>query len=250
MKKSCLIITSCIYPFSTFVQLKDPEEREALHTIALRRWLNESSFKKIIICDNSDYKYSNSFIEEALSLNKKLEILSFKGDHKKVYDFGKGYGEGELMKYVFENSKLINECKSFVKVTGKLFIENHYPILSNLKGSNFAFSIPIYFIHSKKVVDLVYTNFYYADIESFKTCLLDAYLGVRDNEGIYLEHIYASSLRNYKKKNKSLKITVMNPIPLISGKSGTTGDLYFPIKSFKSTILNILLKTFIVKKLS
>src|SRR5690349_1596474 len=103
MKKSCLIITSCIYPFSTFVDLKDPKEREALHISSLRKWLNESSFKKIIICDNSNYIYSNYFIEEALSLDKKLEILSFKGSPQEVYNFGKGYGEGELIKYIFNN---------------------------------------------------------------------------------------------------------------------------------------------------
>lgn len=246
MNESCLIITSCIYPFSSFVELKDPHERELLHISALERWIIESSFKSIIICDNSNYVYSNEFVVLAQSKNKHLEILSFKGDHEKGLKYGKGFGEGELMKYVILNSSIIKNYTSFFKVTGKLFIENHF-LINNIKHSDFVFSFPILLFISKKGIDLVNTTFYYARIESFKFHLLNAYLEVRDDEGIYLEHVYASYLK--KLKNKKIIIKPMIPIPEVMGKSGSTGDFYFKRNSLKEKIINILLATFLIKKL-
>lgn len=248
MNKTCLIVTSCIYPFSTFVKLNDPEERESLHVEALKRWINESTFESIIICDNSNYVYSNELVELALLKGKKLEVLTFKGDHINGFKYGKGFGEGEIMKFIIENSNLIKYHDSFFKVTGKLFVKNYYSI-NNVRNFDFIFSSPLIFFNSKQNVELVFTNFYYAKIESFKQYLIDSYLNVRDNDGVYLEHVYAEALKRGKKNRKKLKVGKMSPIPIMVGKSGSTGDSYSTKQTLKTSILNILLKTFVVKKL-
>ena len=249
MNKTCLIITSCIYPFSTFVELNDPEEREYLHAEALKKWINESNFESIIICDNSNYIYSDELVKLALLKGKKLEVLSFKADQINGFLYGKGFGEGEIMKYIMQNSNLIKVHDGFFKVTGKLFVKN-YSLINNVRNFDFIFSSPLIFFNSKQAVDLVFTNFYYAKIESFKQYLMDSYLNVRDNDGIYLEHVYADALKRCKKRNKKLRISTMSPIPMIIGKSGSTGNFYSTTKNLKTSILNILLKTFFVKKLN
>ena len=250
MNESCLIITSCIYPFSSFVELKDPEEREFLHVAALKRWINESNFESIIICDNSNYVYSNEFVVLAQSKNKHLEILSFKGDHEKGLKYGKGFGEGELMKYVILNSSIIKNYNSFFKVTGKLFVENFRSINNKdkIKDSDFIFAIPIINIFSQRKISFIHTTFYYARVESFRLHLLDAFLKVRDNEGIYLEHVYSDSLKKIK-CNNNVSIKPMIPMPIVTGVSGSTGGFYGVRSSWKNIILFILFKIFILKRI-
>lgn len=250
MNESCLIISSCIYPFSSFVELKDPKERESLHILALKRWINESNFESIIICDNSSYVYSEEFVALAHSKNKQLEVLSFKADHKKGLKYGKGYGEGELMKYIMETSQTIKKYDSFFKVTGKLFVENSRSIKNIVKISDtdFIFAIPIINILSKRKISLIHTTFYYARVESFRLHLLDDFLKVRDNEGIYLEHVYFDSLKKLKTNNKA-SIRPMIPMPLVTGVSGSTGDFYYSRNVIKEKIINILIPTFLIKKI-
>jgi len=247
--ESCLIITSCIKPFSSFVELKNPVERELLHISALKRWIIESNFKSIIICDNSNYVYAKEFQELALQNNKELEILAFTGNHQKGLEYGKGYGEGELMKYVLETSEIIKKCDSFFKVTGKLFVENYLFINNNkIKNCDFIFPIPIINVFSKREINLVHTTFYYAKVKIFKLHLINAYLKVRDNEGIYLEHVYFNSLKNIK-SNNNLSFRPMTPMPLVTGVSGSTGDFYYVRNVVKEKIINILLPTFLIKKI-
>ena len=246
MNKTCLIITSCIYPFSSFVELKNPKEREHLHILALKRWLNESNFKSIIICDNSDYTYSNELINLALTKGKNLEILSFNGDREKTFLYGKGYGEGELMQYVFSNSELLKEHDSFFKVTGKLFVENYF-VYNKTNNSDFIFSYPINFIFVKKALDRIFTDFYYAKITSYKLYLGQAYHKVRDNEGLFLEHVFALRLNELKFKNEKIKINTMYPFPIITGKGGSIGTEY-ELNPIRNCIKNFLLRTPFVKK--
>lgn len=250
MNQSCLIITSCIKPFSSFVELKDPIERELLHISALKRWILESNFKSIIICDNSNYVYTKEFQELASKNNKELEILAFNGNQEKGLEHGKGYGEGELMEYVMRTSQIIKNYDSFFKVTGKLFVENCLLInnINNIKNSDFIFSIPIINIFSKRKISLVHTTFYYAKVEAFMLHLKDAYLKVRDNEGIYLEHVYFNSLKNIK-SNSKLSISPMIPMPIVTGVSGSTGDFYYMRNVIKEKIINMLLPTFLIKKI-
>lgn len=239
--KPCLIITSCIYPFSSFVKLTNPEEREILHIAALKKWILESNFDVIIICDNSNYIYSEEFMLLAESKGKILEILSFEGDKIKSENYGKGYGEGEIMKYILNKSSLIHNYQSFCKVTGKLFIKNSNKYLS-FKNIDFAFDFSYNFYWKKDKVDCVYTNFYYANLSMFKLFLEDEYLKVRDDEGFFLEHAYALALH----KREDLNIVPI--LPIISGVSGSSGFSYRYSRMWFLCIKYFLLSTPFVRK--
>ena len=245
MNSTCLIITSCIYPFSSFVELKNPDEREAMHIFALEKWINESHFKSIIICDNSNYVYGNEFIKLALSKGKVLEILSFEGDKEKTLLYGKGYGEGEIMQYIYLKSDLILKHESFFKVTGKLFVSNSsaYSVKSNF---DFMFSYPINFIFTRDDLDLVFTNFYYAKTKSYQLFLEKAYLKVRDDQGVFLEHVFAKVLKQLKKEK--VQIGTLFPVPIIVGVGGSDGTAYVTNQT-KNFIKNLLLQTSLIKKI-
>jgi hypothetical protein len=252
MSEICLIISSYIYPFSDFVKIQNSLERENLHILALEKWINESDFKDIIICDNSNYVYSDKFVELSRLKGKRLEILHFSADKGKGFEFGKGFGEGELMNYIFMNSKLLTYNRAFFKVTGKLFIKNYLAIKKEI-NSDFVFSAPLILACSTPNHTLVYTYFYYARVDSFKKYLLKSYLGVRDRQGIYLEHIYYTFLKKAQVDNKNVSLKFMSHQPIVQGVSGSTGKNYENssdyILTIKQIVEYILIELYLFKNL-
>ncbi|MGO4770974.1 hypothetical protein ACEN2I_04885 [Flavobacterium sp. W22_SRS_FK3] len=218
----------------------NPDDREKLHIEALKRWITESDFKTIIICDNSNYVYCNEIVSLATKNDKILEVLNFEGNKEKSKVLGKGYGEGEIMNYILNNSKYIQSHDSFFKVTGKLFVENYNNYL-NFKGVDFAFDYSYSFFWKKEKVQCVFTNFYFANLISYKNILKDEYLKVKDSEGLFLEHVYAFALQ------KENSLNIVSILPAISGISGSSGVSYN--RKLINLIKKILLLSSIVRKL-
>jgi hypothetical protein len=55
---------------------------------------------------------------------KELEVLSFVGNEAETRERGKGYGEGEIISHALANSRWAGDIAHFVKVTGRLVVEN------------------------------------------------------------------------------------------------------------------------------
>lgn len=49
---------------------------------------------------------------------------SFQGDVDAVRMKGKGYGEGEILAYLYENSSIMQRSRYYYKITGRLTINN------------------------------------------------------------------------------------------------------------------------------
>ncbi|MBV8887332.1 MAG: hypothetical protein JO235_25510 [Chroococcidiopsidaceae cyanobacterium CP_BM_RX_35] len=147
-------------------------------------------------------------------------------------EYGKGWGEGEIIEYAINHSKILNKSTRFYKVTGRLFVENFtqihatytkYPNLFRLKEyqeednllslssillltkwniNRYLFSQP----HSNFVLrklnklkvayfeKLVYTEFFKADVNFFKKNLLKSYKRVNERQNYFLEHVYYDDL--------------------------------------------------------
>ena len=101
--------------------LTDVSERLKQYIECIEFYLCKTSINKIVFCENSNYKFdSRALYELAKKNNKLLEILQFNGNYSQIVDRGKGYGEGEIIEYALQNSKLFLQSKYFVKVTGRL----------------------------------------------------------------------------------------------------------------------------------
>ena len=124
---SVLIITSTVSVNSCLTVLVDREIRLQQYIDSILFYLNAKVIDKIVVCDNSGFDYSElKFLSElACSNNKQIEFLNFKGSVNQIQEKGKGFGEGEIMKYILTNSKLFFEEEgSFLKVTGRLKVVN------------------------------------------------------------------------------------------------------------------------------
>ena len=237
-----LVLTCSVNVSSSFTKLVNKEERIRQYVDSFLYYINHSHFTDIVICENSLFDFSSyNLTELAKKNNKRIELLAFKGSTDLIREKGKGFGEGEIMKHVFENSFLLKEHSGFFKITGRVFIKNINTLIKKtIVKRN-------YFQQSRKrilyKIPAFDTKIYYSTKELFKLYLIDAYKFVDDNKGDYLEYCYFNAL----KKNK-LAIIPFKNYPRYSGVSGSSNSpydvsaykyvLYFVVNLFDYLILS------------
>lgn len=238
MKRSdvCLVLTGCISPSRDvyLLEVKDSDIRKKQYIEALEFYIKEIDIEKIIFCDNSDFGEIEGIKEIALKYGKDFEWLNFKGDVQKTIEKGKGYGEGEILKYVCENSKIIQTCKYMVKVTGRLKIGNLNFILRII--SNNKNYINIYLDRKKQY--FADTRFFVMNIEDFKNYLKNEYERVNDHCGEYLEVCIAQKIMEADIQYSGFPVYIG-----YEGISGSTGLVYrLSVKEKIQVSMSLLLK--------
>ena len=188
---------------------------------------NYKTISEIVFCENTDYKHDYSNLKEkALINNKKLEIISFKGDYAKIQQKGKGFGEGEIIEHALNKSELLQRSDVFFKLTGRLIVKNMDKVVAATQSDNS-------FIYHPKTIykipkDHIETFFFKVNKNLYIKHLINACQFVEESRFQYLEHIFYERLSALDLH--SFKIT-----PLISGFSGTSGEPYE--SGTKATIL-------------
>ncbi|NTE05562.1 hypothetical protein G6M26_25785 [Agrobacterium tumefaciens] len=218
---SLLVITSAVFVNSGLTVLTDPELRKSQYIESIKFYLKSETITTIIVCDNSGFDFSTikSINLLAAKNNKTLEILYFTGNYDKILKHGKGFGEGEILNYIMNNSLIIEYFESFFKVTGRINILNIDTIVRNTNTNlNYFQKVGINPFNQNRKYD---TRFYHCGLKIFKAELVDAYYNVDDFKGYYLEHAYFDRISSAKIKRKNF----LN-IPNYSGFSGSTGLSY------------------------
>ena len=241
---SCLIITSTINVNSNFTVLVDPEIRLQQYLSSIKFYIKIKNLDSIIICDNSGYDYSKeeSLIALAQKHAKKTEFLFFNSDSTNTMKYGKGYGEGEIIKFIVNNSALYrNGDKSFFKVTGRVIVSNLELIIKTVSANkNYFQRISFNSLRAEEKID---TRFYHIKKDEYEKYLLNSYLSVNDAEGFYLEHCFFKSVLENK-----MNFSFFYILPFIEGISGSSGVSYnipkknFIIRFFINIILTIINK--------
>lgn len=225
--KCALIITSSVHVSAPYTHLRDPAQREAQYLDAIGFYVRDSPLRRIIVCDNTGYDYPKSLETLARSCNKEIELLSFQGNSALIAEYGKGYGEGEILEFVLARSTLIAEAEGFLKITGRLKVVNIARVWGRMDHRKNYF-MPIALIRPRFLVPrgarrCVEVRVYYTTKTYFNEVLLTAYKGVRDNQVHFLEHAYYEAMAKYHK----LKAVSRFPIaPEITGISGSNGWVF------------------------
>ncbi|WP_286080057.1 hypothetical protein [Parablautia intestinalis] len=214
------IITGTIRPSIQMNQLtlRDENERLRQYEESIYFLLDSRAFSKIIFCENSGYGIEKlaHLLEIAQKKDIELELLSYQGNEKKACIHGKGYGEGEIMDYVFSHSKIAHTEPCFVKITGRLKVNNIEDIVTRIDKEKTYFNIP-----NRTRRDIYDTRIYGMPVSQFKTCFLNVYEQVMDEQGIFLETVYTGILQDNK-----IKVTNFPRYPRIVGISGSGGITY------------------------
>lgn len=229
--KNTLLITGAIdiSNFSVpFVKITNLHERLQQYSDSLEYAINHYlEIDYIVFCENTNYQYDYSQLQEkAKQKGKILEILTFKGDYEKIQKKGKGFGEGEIIKYALENSSILAQSDCFYKLTGRLIIPNMDAIIRSTKSKE-AFIFPP--LTKRKFEHYVITLFYKVSTSFYKENLLNAYSDVNDFQDRYLEHVF------YEKLSK-IPLKSFKTHPKWIGFSASAGVLY--TSSRKENLVN------------
>lgn len=221
-----LIITGCIFPKSNVfsLKLKDAEDRLNQYINSIIYYINDTSAKNIVFCENSGYDYDYSQLEILANKNgKKLEVLVYEGDNETIAERGKGYGEGEILEYAMMHSELIKDVSFIYKVTGRISVMNFDDIVSEEEVGKIYFNNNLY---SYRTLD---TRFWGMPKDLYKDLFIEQYRKVFDAKLRFLEHVFW----------ETLSCTVLHYyqhpyFPRLDGKSGTSNAAYKETKAVYS----------------
>jgi hypothetical protein len=238
LDKCALIIPSTIHVSAPNTALLDPNQRLTQYLDAISFFIKTSPLTKIIVCDNSGYHYPGSLVSLAGFYGKEIELLSFVGDKDQVIKCGKGYGEGEILKYALSNSMLIREVDGFLKVTGRLKVLNVAALLQK-SDSRKNYFMPVSLLRPRFMVPLaarscVDTRVYYTTRDFFSQVLLDAYQNVSDETIHFLEHAYYSAIASSPSRVQCFPVA-----PEIIGISGSNGWNFHERSRLKKIMVRI-----------
>ncbi len=215
----CLVMTACIAPSAQMklLTIRDKGVRRKQYLEAARFYIEKTRIKHIVFCDNSGTREIGLLKKLAAEKQKRFEWLSYQGDGKKTEEQGKGYGEGEILAYVLQNSRLLRTCRYMAKVTGRLKVRNIDMVIRLLGQSGNYFNSYIDY-RNRFFID---TRFFVVSCRDYESFLKDCYQSVNDGRGFYLEHSIARAVR---KKHMSYHVF---PVALdVEGISGTSGMRY------------------------
>lgn len=241
-----LIITGTIEPLKQDkLVVQDSKVRLEQYLACIRYYIEQDEIQKIVFCDNSNYVNEElSLIKDNLQTHaqmnrKELEWLTFQGDFAAVQTFGKGFGEGEIMEYVMAHSELMKSEDYFVKVTGRLVVDNLGKIAKvldkrNKKNSNIKNVVKTTNSTSRNKQSLCYINIpnrtrrdiydtriYAMSKDLFQNYFQKAYIKVNDSQGYFLEHAYKDVILTNDIASRNFPL-----YPRIRGISGSSGGEY------------------------
>lgn len=208
-----VLITSAINVSAAQTILIDSSIRLDLTLKSIAQWRTTPGVSHVVVCDGSGFDLGPHIGE--MFTNQKcvgFEVISFTNDVTGVKAKGKGYGEGEIVNYALQHSKVLKDAKNFAKCTGKLWVENFAACLKEFNGfAAFDFSGKFKPVKIDTRFYIVNKDFYVANMAALHHC-------VDDSNGFYLEHAFRDGL-----KSRAVSDYVMYPTPRISGISGSMG---------------------------
>ncbi|CAN5391497.1 hypothetical protein BH11BAC3_BH11BAC3_02660 [soil metagenome] len=218
MESIIILLTGTIQVFDVpDLAMTDTDLREREYFAAIKKWTRLNY--PVIFCENSNYD-SGLINEHVKNIDaQKFEYLKF---GTKASYLGKGHGEAEIINYVFDNSKLINDHTIICKATGKNFVTNAGSICKEIAES------PIF---QNLVIAILTQNLTIADSRffffrpAFYFNYWKHYLEEIDEANHqYMEHILAKAILAAVIAGE--KWTLLPELPIVEGYFGTKGTKY------------------------
>ena len=253
---SCVVMTSAICPGNVpLLRMTNHHDRLVWTICSLIQWIRDPAVSTIVLCDNTATSLQlQPIVDEAHRFHTDLELMTCSSSGAaEVY--GKGAGEGEIMRHVLSHSTLLRQYKSFWKITAKMYVSNFGELAAIHADDKAVFRYPAWSFrytwrpdrdgawfasrawvksrlkhHVRTVMrrfdeDInISTRFYRTSVAYFNAHLIDAHSKVNDHKGFFLEHAYARPVLQHG-------YVQMAHTPHIVGRSGTFGgaiDRGFP----------------------
>lgn len=220
-KQVPLLLTSSIVAHDVAVELRDTDARLHHALESIENWLRIDPRLQIVLCDGSNYDFATEVHQRFPTAD--VECLAFENNQALVKDLGRGWGEGEIIKYALRHSHLIQANGCFAKCTSKLWVENFKECMLHwnsqlLLSGVFLNALSPFTATVFKQID---TRFYVANVDIYRKYFLDAHCTMDSRAGHGLEDSFFDILKLYGISN----CLIPTP-PLICGVGGGTGMYY------------------------
>lgn len=215
-----ILLTSSVVAMDPTVLLKDQESR-VFHTIeSIQKWSKIAPNAQFVICDGSGFDFTYLLKERFPCLD--IECLFFINDSQKIQHYGKGYGEGEIIRYALAHSVYLSQSTWFAKCTAKLWVENFLECASEW---NSQFLCKAFFSHifslKKTQLEYIDTRFYLVDKTFYMKYFSDVHLELGGEHVMSIEENFLKVVLK-----KDLKRIIFETPPIISGVGGGSGKYY------------------------
>lgn len=216
-----ILLTSSVIAHDTGVALKDTQERIRLTLESIREWLKIEPNQRIVVCDGSNHDFSGVVYKQFPGAA--IECLHFENQQKLVHEYGRGYGEGEVVRYALANSQFIALAGCFAKCTSKLWVENFSECATDWRGGLRFKAVFLDVFAPLKPTRLAYidTRFYIASCDDYRIYFQDAHFHIRKDEGHGLEECFRDVFMTQGFRGSLFTIP-----PVICGVGGGTGVPY------------------------
>lgn len=215
-----VLLTSSVVAMDTSVNLKD-EKLRIFHTLeSIEKWLDISPKNKYVLCDGSGFDFSSLVLD--CFPDAEIECIFFDNDPALIKEHGKGYGEGEIIRYALEHSKTLKQSQWFAKCTAKLWVDN---FLQCTQEWNEKFLCQAFFsdVFSIKTTQIKYldTRFYLVNKSFYQAHFSDAHADVGGIEGVSIENKFLDIA-----VHERLNHFIFSVPPVICGVGGGSGKYY------------------------
>jgi hypothetical protein len=216
-----ILLTSSVVVHDKTVSLKNKEERIRLAMQSVEEWLKIDPRLALVLCDGSSFDFSN-LVRDYFPLAR-IECLPFENDQAMVSRFGRGYGEGEIVRHAVRHSKFISDAGCFAKCTSKLWVENFAECTKCWNDSALFKGVFLHCFSLFKSVEFSYidTRFYIIKTSVYRQYFENAHTQIGKKKGYGLEdcfhHIFIE---------ENIQHALLSVAPAICGVGGGIGTYY------------------------
>jgi len=223
-----VLLTSSVVVTDFSGKLNDPDLRIKYTIESISKWLSLDQSIRLVICDGSNFDFTSRV--KALFPSAQIECLAFQNNPDPVKKHGKGYGEGEIIRYALTHSTFLQSADAFIKCTAKLWVLNAEDCIKQWNGQ---FACNAYFANvfslKKSQLQFIDTRFYISTKAFYLLHFSEAHMDLGDVAGRSIEDAFLEVIQQHDIKH----IFFRRP-PIICGVGGGSGKYY------KSGIIRIL----------
>ncbi len=216
-----ILITSSIFPTDPNTRLYNPKDRIKHLIESIEKWQRISRNLRIVICDGSGADITKE-IKCIAKGSFKIETLSFENNYKKVAEFGKGYGEIEIIDYALLKSETLRDSKVFSKCTGRLWVNNYLSCATEMTAEcGFRLDLNLKYLNTKNPTPID-TRFYITTKDFYVKHLSPLKNKMQANDRtISVEELFGNAIFELGRND-----LLFQTLPIISGIGGASGRYY------------------------
>ncbi len=218
MESVVILLTGTIKVSDTpYLKMTDTAQRENEYYISIKKWINLKF--PIIFCENSNYHSEKIYSLVKTQSPQNFEYLKFSTSESYL---GKGHGEAEIIKFVFNNSELLKKYSIVCKSTGKNYVTNAAEIIEKMLSSPFCDNMVTTIL--KRNLTFADSRFFFFKKDFYHNYLMKNMESIDEHQGIYFEHVLAKSVHYAMSQNQLW--SMLPALPFYEGYYGSDGTRY------------------------